>query len=106
MPNQSEKIIPLTNLLQSVLSECIEASGKNQKEIAERLGTSPSKLSDLLHGRRPLSVEMSYRLSLLFGTSSRYWLNMQMDQQLRELVQEKGVMISAKVKPLTLALAD
>lgn len=83
--------------------DCIEGSGKSQKEVAELLGVSAAKLSDLIHDRRPLNSEMAVRLGLLFSTSPSYWLNMQADQKLRELLDSKGAAIVAEVKPLAAA---
>jgi len=37
--------------------ELIKASGITQRRIAKELGTSPSQLGDVLHGRRPFPVK-------------------------------------------------
>ncbi len=89
------KLIPLTKLLQETLVECIAATGKTQREIAGLLGVTPAKLSDLIHDRRPLTAEMAVRLGLLFGTTPNYWLAMQSDQKLREVIEQKGAAIEA-----------
>lgn len=52
--------------------------------LAKDLGVSTSSILDLVHGRRKVTVEMSLRLSKYFGTTSKFWLNMQNELDLRE----------------------
>ena len=56
--------------------------------LAKDLGVSTSSILDLVHNKRKISVEMALRLSKYFGTSSKFWLNMQNELDLRE-TQEK-----------------
>ena len=48
------------------------------------LGVSSSSILDLVHGKRKITVEMSLRLSKYFGTTAKFWLNMQNELDLRE----------------------
>ena len=52
--------------------------------LAKELNASTSSVLDLLHGKRKISVEMALRLSKYFGTSSKFWLNLQNELDLRE----------------------
>ena len=52
--------------------------------LAKDLGVSTSSILDLVHNKRKISVEMALRLSKYFGTSSKFWLNMQNELDLRE----------------------
>jgi len=52
--------------------------------LAKDLGVSTSSILDLVHNKRKLSVEMSLRLAKYFGTTSKFWLNMQNELDLRE----------------------
>jgi antitoxin HigA-1 len=45
---------------------------------------STSSILDLIHNKRKISVEMALRLSKYFGTSSKFWLNLQNELDLRE----------------------
>ena len=38
---------------------------------------------DLVHGRRRLSVDMALKLARLFGTTERFWLNLQNEIDVR-----------------------
>ncbi|MGP1368919.1 MAG: HigA family addiction module antitoxin [Treponema sp.] len=51
--------------------------------LSKDLGVSSSSILDLVHGKK-ITVEMSLRLSKYFRTSSKFWLNMQNELDLRE----------------------
>lgn len=58
--------------------------------LAKDLGVSTSTILDLVHNKRKVSVEMSLRLSKYFGTSTKFWLNMQNELDLREMQEKLG----------------
>ena len=51
-----------------------ESSGLSRRELRAISGKSRNRR---IHGRRRLSVDMALRLARLFGTSERFWLNLQ-----------------------------
>jgi len=53
--------------------------------LAKEINVSTSSVLDLLHGRRGISVEMALRLSKYFGNSSKFWLNLQNELDLRKV---------------------
>lgn len=52
--------------------------------LAKDLGVSTSSILDLVHNKRKITVEMSLRLAKYFGTSSKFWLNLQNELDIRE----------------------
>ena len=52
--------------------------------LSKDLGVSTSSILDLVHGKRKVTVEMALRLAKYFGTSSRFWINMQNELDLWE----------------------
>ena len=67
-----------------ITQEFLEPLGITPYRLAKDLGVSTSSILDLVHGKRKISVEMALRLSKYFGTSSKFWLNMQNELDLRE----------------------
>ena len=67
-----------------IVEEFLEPLGITSYRLAKDLGVSTSSILDLVHGKRKISVEMALRLSKYFGTSSKFWLNMQNELDLRE----------------------
>lgn len=56
--------------------------------LAASLGVSRQSVNELLKGRRALTPIMALRLSLLFGNSSRFWMNAQVALDLWSAEQE------------------
>lgn len=64
--------------------EFLEPLNISAYKLSKDLGVSSSSILDLVHGKRKITVEMSLRLSKYFGTTSKFWLNMQNELDLRE----------------------
>lgn len=71
-----------------LVEEFLEPLEITPYRLAKDLGVSASSILDLVHNKRKISVEMALRLSKYFGTTSKFWLNMQNELDLREM-QEK-----------------
>jgi len=54
------------------------------KRLPKELHVATSSILDIVHDRRRLSVDMVLRLSRYFGTSERFWLNLQDEIDIRE----------------------
>lgn len=76
--------IELPKIGDIIAKEFLEPLGITPYRLAKDLGVSTSSILDLVHGKRRISVEMALRLSKYFGTSSKFWLNMQNELDLRE----------------------
>ena len=76
--------IELSKIGDIIAKEFLEPLGITPYRLAKDLGVSTSSILDLVHGKRKISVEMALRLSKYFGTSSKFWLNMQNELDLRE----------------------
>jgi addiction module HigA family antidote len=53
--------------------------------LAKEINVSTSTILDIVHNKRKISVEMAIRLSKYFGNSSKFWLNLQNELELREM---------------------
>lgn len=51
--------------------------------LSKELYVSTSTVLDLIHGKRRLTTDMALRLSKLFGTSDRFWINLQANIDVR-----------------------
>lgn len=67
-----------------IVEEFLEPLDITPYRLAKDLGVSTSSILDLVHNKRKISVEMALRLSKYFGTTSKFWLNMQNELDLRE----------------------
>ena len=89
---RTHNTIPTPTIGAILREEFLEPLGLTAYRLAKELHVSTSSVLDLLHGRRRLSVDMALKLSRLFGTGERFWLNLQNEIDVRnrrsELRQE------------------
>ena len=76
--------IELPKIGDIITQEFLEPLGITPYRLAKDLGVSTSSILDLVHNKRKISIEMALRLSKYFGTTSKFWLNMQNELDLRE----------------------
>lgn len=97
MPEMRERgpIHPGEILAEDVLVE-LDMSGR---QLAEALGVSPNRISEILRGRRAISADTALRLARWLGTSATVWLNLQQKYDLEIAEIESGAAIEREVRP-------
>ena len=83
--------------------EFLKPLNLNQKELAEALGITRVRLSEIIHGKRAITPDTAFRLALFFDTSPEFWLGLQMDVTLWDTLQvhRQEYEKIKPVKPLT-----
>jgi len=51
--------------------------GLTQYRLAKGLKVPPRRINEIVHGTRAVSADTALRLARFFGTSDRFWLNLQ-----------------------------
>ena len=80
-----------------VKSLCLEPLGLSVTDAAKVLKVSRPTLSKLLNGRIGISPEMAIRLSIVFSTSDKLWVDLQAGYDLWKAQQKKNKL---HLKPL------
>ena len=57
-------------------------------KLAHSIHVPTSRIQDILHNRRKITADTSIRLGRFFGVSDRYFLDMQNDIEIRELIEK------------------
>ena len=57
-------------------------------KLAQSINVPTSRIQDILHDRRKITADTSLRLARFFGTSDKYFLDIQNDIDLRQLKVE------------------
>ena len=52
--------------------------GISQYRVAKETSVSPRRINEIVRGTRAITADTALRLSRYFGTSERFWLNLQM----------------------------
>lgn len=84
----NEERIPTPSVGGILAEEFLEPLGMTPYRLAKELHVAASSILDIIHNRRRLTVDMALRLSRCFGTSERFWLNLQNDIDIRNRREE------------------
>lgn len=81
-----EQAMPMKNPAHpgEVLREYIDSAGITVGQAAEAIAYTRPNLSKVLNGRADVETDLAIKLSLAFGTSAEFWLNMQMNYDLAQ----------------------
>lgn len=60
-----------------LLSDFLEPLGLTQYRLAKSLSVPPRRINEIVHGKRAVTADTALRLARFFGTSERFWLNLQ-----------------------------
>ncbi len=52
------------------------------RALARDIGVPPNRVTDILNGDRGISAETAIKLGKRFGTSARFWMNLQVSYDL------------------------
>ena len=88
---------------QILREEFIEALGLTIYGVAKASGIPQSSLSQIVNGKRGITVDTALRLGQYFGTSAEFWSNLQLDYDMRIARRELSRELP-KVHPLALKL--
>ena len=58
-------------------SEFLEPLGLSQYRLAQDISVPPRRINEIVHGKRAITADTALRLARYFGTSERFWLNLQ-----------------------------
>jgi addiction module HigA family antidote len=60
-----------------LLQEFLRPLRVSQYRLAKDISVPPRRVNEIVHGKRAISADTALRLSRYFGTSDRFWLNLQ-----------------------------
>src|SRR5687767_15167119 len=60
-----------------LLTEFLEPLGLSQYRLAKDISVPARRINEVVHGKRAISADTALRLARYFGTSERFWLNLQ-----------------------------
>jgi antitoxin HigA-1 len=60
-----------------LLADFLEPFGLSQYRLAQDISVPPRRINEIVHGTRAVTADTALRLGRYFGTSERFWLNLQ-----------------------------
>ena len=77
MAKKTEERIPFPHPGETIHEDYLAPLGMSVNELALELRVPAACISEIVHGRRGVTVDMALRLGRRFGTSPKFWLNLQ-----------------------------
>ena len=72
--------------------------GLSQNRLAQAIGISPNRIADIVNSRRRITADTALRLSLFFGNSAEFWLNLQANHDLKVARQSLSPEVAAQIR--------
>ncbi len=60
-----------------LLEEFLKPLGMSQYRLAKGIAVPPRRVNEIVHGKRSITADTALRLARFFGTTERFWLNLQ-----------------------------
>ena len=89
-----------------LLEDFMKPLGLSQYRLAQDLGVTPIRISQIVHGKRSITVDTAMRLARYFGTSAAVWLRLQVAYDLEVAEEELSERINQEVKTLEQTASD
>ena len=86
-----------------LLEEFLSPLRVSQYRLAKETSVPPRRINEIVHGLRSNSADTALRLARYFGTSERFWLNLQARYDLEAEKDRLGDRLRREVKVLEVA---
>lgn len=78
----------------------LEPLGISQYRLAKDITVPARRINEIVHGTRAISADTALRLARYFGTSDRFWLNLQARYDLEVERERLGAKLEKEVRIL------
>ncbi len=86
-----------------LLADFLEPLGLSQYRLAQDITVPARRVNEIVHGKRAISADTALRLARYFGTSDRFWLNLQARFDLEQQRDLLGARLVKEVRILAQA---
>jgi addiction module HigA family antidote len=70
-----------------LLEEFMKPLGLNSNQLAHFLDVPAPRINDIILGKRGISADTALRLAHYFGTTTKFWMNLQDSYEIRKISQ-------------------
>lgn len=81
-----------------LLEDFMKPMGITARQLAADIDVSPSRISEIVHGRRPITADTALRLGLFFEMEPRFWLNLQTEYDMRVAARTLQERIAPRIR--------
>ena len=98
----TDTIMPPVHPGEILLTEFLEPLGVSQYQLAKAVDVPARRINEIVHGQRRISADTALRLARYFGTSERFWMNLQARYDLEIEKDRLGTALD-EIQPLSAA---
>ncbi len=88
-----------------LLEDFMKPMGITARQLAADIDVSPSRISDLVNGNRPITADTALRLCLFFGMDPRFWMNLQTEYDMRVAARTLQDKIAPRIRAFQMPAA-
>ena len=88
-----------------LLEDFMKPMAISARKLAADIDVSPSRISELVHGQRPITADTALRLGLFFDMEPRFWLNLQAEYDMRVADRDLRAKIAPRIRVFQPAVA-
>lgn len=89
-----------------LLREFLEPLHITQTAFAKRIGVTAARLSEIIHGKRPVTMDTALRLERALGMKAESWLRMQLTVDMFDALHGPTARHVANIKPVVMTSAQ
>ena len=86
-----------------LLEDFMKPMGITARQLSADIDVSPSRISDIVHGTRPITADTALRLGLFFAMEPRFWLNLQSEYDMRVAKRTLQSQIEPRIRVFQIA---
>ena len=98
----TDTIMPPVHPGEILMTEFLEPLGVSQYQLAKAVDVPAGRINEIGHGQRRISADTALRLARYFGTSERFWMNLQARYDL-EIEKDRLGSVLDEIRPLSAA---
>src|SRR5208283_48455 len=97
MARQPKKLVPV-HPGEILLEEFLVPLGVSQYRLAKDTSVPPRRINEIVRGTRAITADTALRLARYFGTTERFWLNLQAHYDLEVEKERLGDRLEREVR--------
>jgi addiction module HigA family antidote len=99
----ARKKLPPIHPGEILLEEFLKPMGISQYRLSKDISVPPRRINEIVHGKRSITAGTALRLARYFGTSERFWMNLQSRYDLEVEKDKLGQRLIDEVHPIAQA---
>jgi addiction module HigA family antidote len=86
-----------------LLEDFMKPMGITARQLAADIDVSPSRISEIVHGSRPITADTALRLGLFFSMEPLFWVNLQSEYDMRVAKRKLQDLIEPRIRVFQMA---